>query len=65
MLSLRGLWTGVIAIVFGVLVIAVPDMLRWLIGILAIVIGIIAIVNERKSRISPEAPIDTTIQRND
>ena len=43
-MKVSGLWTGIICIVFGILVLAFPDILRWLLGIFLIVIGISAIV---------------------
>lgn len=39
-----GLLVGIITIVVGILVLAFPDLLRWLIGIFLIVIGILALV---------------------
>jgi hypothetical protein len=41
-----GLWLGIIAIVFGILILAVPELLRWLMGIALIVIGVLAIVRK-------------------
>jgi uncharacterized membrane protein len=43
---LRGLWMGIILIVIGILVLALPDLVRWFIGIGLIVIGILAIVRK-------------------
>ena len=39
-----GLLVGIITIVVGILVLAFPDLLRWLIGIFLIAIGILALV---------------------
>jgi len=35
---------GIIAIVIGILILAVPDLLRWILGIALIVMGILAIL---------------------
>jgi len=43
-LRIRGLWTGVIAIVVGILVLAFPELLRWIVGVGLIVVGILAIL---------------------
>jgi len=42
-IQVRGLWAGIIVIVLGILVLAFPDSLRWIVGIGLIVIGILAI----------------------
>ena len=39
------LWLGIVAIVFGILIIAFPHLLSWLVGIALIVIGILAVLN--------------------
>jgi len=44
MLRITGLSMGVIAIVIGILILAVPDLLRWILGIGFIVVGILAIL---------------------
>jgi len=46
MLRVTGLWAGVIAIVIGVLILAVPDLLRWTLGIGFIVVGLLAIMRK-------------------
>jgi hypothetical protein len=46
MLKVTGLWTGVIAIVIGILILAVPDLLRWTLGIGFIVVGLLAIMRK-------------------
>jgi len=43
-IRIRGLWTGVIAIVVGILVLAFPELLRWIVGVGLIVVGILAIL---------------------
>jgi uncharacterized membrane protein HdeD (DUF308 family) len=35
---------GVIAVVVGVLIIAFPDLIRWVLGIALIVMGVMAII---------------------
>jgi hypothetical protein len=44
MIRITGLWMGVIAVVIGILILAVPDLLRWVLGIGFIVVGILAIL---------------------
>ncbi len=46
MLRITGLWMGVIAVVIGILILAVPDLLRWVLGIGFIVVGILAILRK-------------------
>jgi len=41
------LWLGVIAIVFGILILVFPHLLSWLVGIALIVIGVVAILGRR------------------
>jgi len=43
---ITGLWMGIIAIVIGILILAVPDLLRWILGIGFIVVGILAILRK-------------------
>jgi uncharacterized membrane protein HdeD (DUF308 family) len=43
-MKVTGLWMGIIAIIIGILVLAWPDMLRWIIGIGLIVVGVLAIL---------------------
>jgi hypothetical protein len=45
-LKISGIWIGVIAIVLGILVLALPELIRWFIGIGLIVIGILALVRK-------------------
>jgi uncharacterized membrane protein HdeD (DUF308 family) len=42
--KIAGLWMGIIAIVVGILIIAFPDLIRWILGIALIVMGVMAIV---------------------
>jgi len=44
MIRITGLWMGIIAIVVGILIIAFPDLLRWILGIALIVMGVMAII---------------------
>jgi len=46
MLRITGLWMGVIAVVIGILILAVPDLLRWVLGIGFIVVGLLAILRK-------------------
>jgi hypothetical protein len=39
-----GLWTGITAIVVGILVLVFPDLLRWILGIGLIVVGLLAVL---------------------
>ena len=48
MLEKSNLWIGIILVVFGILILAVPDLIRWLVGIAIIVIGILAIIHSQK-----------------
>jgi membrane protein implicated in regulation of membrane protease activity len=44
--KITGLWMGIIAIVIGILILAVPDLLRWVLGIGFIVVGLLAILRK-------------------
>lgn len=46
-MELRDNWIAIAAIVLGLLILAFPDILKWLIGIALVVGGIVAIVNKR------------------
>jgi hypothetical protein len=46
MLRITGLWMGIIAIVIGILILAVPDLLRWVLGIGFIVVGLVAVLRK-------------------
>jgi hypothetical protein len=46
MTRITGLWAGIIAIVIGILILAVPDLLRWVLGIGLIVVGILAVLRK-------------------
>ena len=42
-MRINWIWIGIIFIIFGVLVLVFPDMLRWLVGIILIVSGLLAL----------------------
>jgi hypothetical protein len=44
MIRITGLWMGIIAIIIGILILAVPELLRWILGIGLIVVGILAVM---------------------
>jgi hypothetical protein len=44
MLRITGLWMGIIAIIIGILILAVPVAIQWILGIGFIVVGILAIL---------------------
>jgi hypothetical protein len=46
-MKIPGLWLGIIAIVFGILILVFPHLLNWLVGIGLIVIGVVAILGRR------------------
>lgn len=46
MLRVTGLWTGIIAIAIGILILAIPDLLRWTLGIGFIVVGLLAVMRK-------------------
>ncbi len=46
-ISISGVAMGVLAIVAGLLVLMLPDLVRWVIGIFLIVWGVLAVVNRR------------------
>lgn len=43
-MKISGLELGIIAIVFGILILVFPELLRWLVGIGLIVLGVLAIL---------------------
>ena len=46
MLKISGIWLGILAIIIGILVLALPDLIRWFIGVGLIVLGVIAVIPE-------------------
>jgi hypothetical protein len=45
-MKVSGLAMGIVAIVVGILVLAFPDLLRWILGIGLIVVGLLAILRK-------------------
>jgi hypothetical protein len=45
-MRISGVGMGVIAIILGVLVLVLPDLIRWFVGIGLIVMGILALVRK-------------------
>jgi multisubunit Na+/H+ antiporter MnhC subunit len=43
-MKIAGLWAGIIAIIIGILVLALPDLLRWIVGVGLIVVGVVALL---------------------
>jgi hypothetical protein len=46
MFKVSGLTVGIVAIVVGILVLAFPNLLQWIVGIGLIVVGILAILRK-------------------
>ncbi len=46
-MKITGLWMGIIAIIIGILVLALPGLLQWIVGIGLIVVGVLAILGKR------------------
>lgn len=44
MIRITGLGMGIIAIIIGILILAVPDLLRWVLGIGFLVVGLLAVL---------------------
>ncbi len=45
-MKIAGTWMGILAIILGVLVLALPDLIRWFVGVGLIVLGILALVRK-------------------
>ena len=45
-MKIAGTWMGILAIILGVLVLALPDLIRWFVGIGLIVLGILALARK-------------------
>ena len=43
-MKISSTWMGIVFIVFGVLVLAFPELLRWLVGIFFVVSGIVTLI---------------------
>jgi hypothetical protein len=46
MRGIRGFWMGIIAIVVGILILAAPGVMQWILGIGFIVVGILAVLRK-------------------
>jgi uncharacterized membrane protein HdeD (DUF308 family) len=46
-MRMTGLWLGIVAIIFGILILVFPHLLSWLVGIALIVVGVLAILGRR------------------
>ena len=46
-MRIGGVWMGVIAIVFGILILILPSLLQWLVGICLIVVGALAVTGKK------------------
>ncbi|MDD5191258.1 MAG: hypothetical protein PHE50_09495 [Dehalococcoidales bacterium] len=47
-MKITGMWMGVIAVIVGILVLALPDLIRWFVGVGLIVMGAVAIMAAMK-----------------
>jgi hypothetical protein len=45
-LKIAGTWMGILAIILGVLVLTLPDLIRWFVGVGLIVLGILALARK-------------------
>ncbi len=45
-MKMTGMWIGVIAIILGILVLVLPHLIQWIIGVGLIVLGIMALVRK-------------------
>jgi uncharacterized membrane protein HdeD (DUF308 family) len=45
-MKISGLWMGIVTIIVGILVLALPGLLRWIVGVGLIVMGVLAIVRK-------------------
>ena len=45
-MKITGTWIAVITIILGILVLALPDLIRWFIGVGLIVLGIMVLVRK-------------------
>ena len=46
-MKITGSWMGIVAIIIGILVLALPGLLHWIVGIGLIVIGVLAVLGRR------------------
>jgi len=47
-LKITGLWMGLLAIIIGILVLVLPDLIKWFVGVGLIVLGAIAVIGAMK-----------------
>ena len=45
-LKITGVWMGILAIILGILVLAIPSLIQWFVGVGLIVLGIMALVRK-------------------
>lgn len=45
-MKISGMWMGVIAVILGILVLALPDLIRWFVGAGLIVLGILSLLRK-------------------
>lgn len=45
-MKISGLWMGIIAIILGILVLAIPSLIQWFVGVGLIVLGVLAIIRK-------------------
>jgi hypothetical protein len=45
-MEISSTWMGIIAIVFGILVLAFPELLHWLVGVFLVVAGIVVLIRK-------------------
>ena len=43
-MKITGSWMGIVAIIIGILVLALPGLLQWIVGIGLIIVGVLAIL---------------------
>lgn len=46
-MKVNTVWMAVIVIILGVLVLALPDLIRWFIGVGLIALGVLALVRKK------------------
>ena len=45
-MKITGAGMGILAIILGILVLALPDLIRWFVGVGLIVLGILALIRK-------------------
>ncbi len=43
-MKINGIWMGIIAIILGILILVIPELIQWFVGIGLIVLGILALI---------------------